>query len=130
MSISHSTNADTQANYNSTNWTYLNDISPTEGYHPDYNGNTSPVGVFNANGFGLFDMSGNVAEWCWDWDNIYSSDNQTAPTGPLEPYIGADRMIRGGSWYGNAFPCWVATRGNMDPNIRENWSGFRLVRRP
>jgi formylglycine-generating enzyme required for sulfatase activity len=91
-----------QANYYSTN-TYAYDISPTRGYNPIVAAGgspyTSPVGCFAANGYGLYDMAGNVWEWCWDWYGVYRDELQTDPRGPIS---GTIRMYRGGSWGHNA----------------------------
>ena len=93
-------NADTiqhaRANYFSTN-ALAYDTSPTRGYHPAYtNGgfHVSPVGCFAPNGYALYDMAGNVGEWCWDWysDVYYASSPGSDPRGPLS---GTDRLVRG-----------------------------------
>ena len=98
-----------QANYfSSSNMTY--DVSPTRGYHPAYSTgsppNTSPVGSFQANEYGLFDMAGNVWELVWDGYNSYSSSAQTNPRRPTS-ILG--RVFRGGSWQGSGPR--VAVRG-------------------
>ncbi len=93
--ISHS-----QANYYS-DASYAYDVSPTRAYHPTYNDGvwpyTSPVGSFRANGYGLYDMAGNVWEWCWDWygSSYYASSPSSDPRGPTSR---ASRVLRGGSW--------------------------------
>jgi len=85
--------------YSSTSYSY--DTSPTRGYHPAYNDGvypyTSPVGSFSANGYGLYDMAGNVWEWCWDWygSSYYGSSPGSDPRGPA---TGSYRVLRGGSW--------------------------------
>jgi formylglycine-generating enzyme required for sulfatase activity len=127
-------NADTimhsQANYYSSS-SYAYDISPTRGYHPTFNDGvypyTSPVGYFAANGYGLYDMAGNVWEWCWDWYGSYSSGSQTDPRGPTS---GSYRVIRGGCWDRNANRCRAAGRGNSSPPDRGNGIGFRSVLAP
>jgi formylglycine-generating enzyme len=122
-----STITHSQANYYSTN-AYSFDVSPTRGYHPNYaNGPwpyTSPVGSFAANGYGLYDMTGNVYEWCWDWGGDYSSVPQTNPRGPSS---GSTRVFRGGAWSGDADYCRVSSHFYVTPDYEVNNLGFRSV---
>lgn len=116
-----------RANYlSTTNGAY--DISATRGYHPTFNDAvfpyTSPVGFFAPNGYGLFDMSGNVLEICWDWYGVYSSSSQADPRGPTSPTLGTFRMIRGGSWDNQAL---VAPRSLLNQVSGLNNIGFRSV---
>ncbi len=86
---------------------------------------TSPVGKKQPNELGIYDMSGNVWEWCWDWKGEYSSSNQTDPRGPNS---GSYRVLRGGSWSLNPEYCRVAPRDFSDPAYRSINVGFRLAR--
>jgi hypothetical protein len=85
---------------------------------------THPVGTKTANELGIYDMSGNVLEWCYDWYDDYSSSSQTNPTGASS---GSNRVLRGGSWYFYAQYCRVALRNSRSPGIRNSVLGFRLV---
>jgi formylglycine-generating enzyme required for sulfatase activity len=119
-SISHD-----QANYNSAaNHNY--DLGPTRGYHPTYQAGsfpfTSPVGSFAANGYGLFDMAGNLFDWCWDWYAAYG--------GTLDPHGGSGiyPVVRGGSWGHGSEACRVANRDRYTLGTRSPNVGFRAAR--
>ncbi len=107
------------------------DTSPTRGFHPSFNDGvypyTSPVGYFAVSGYGLYDLAGNVWEWCWDLysSSYYSSSPGTDPRGPTS---GSYRGLRGGSWYGNALCARCPYRLNIgDPVSRDYGIGFRCV---
>jgi formylglycine-generating enzyme required for sulfatase activity len=120
-----------QANYYADPGYYTYDVSPTTGDHPNwYDGiypYTSVVGSFGANGYGLYDMAGNVYEWCNDWydRDYYDVSPEDNPTGPAG---GTYRILRGGNWYDLADLCRVANRGgNFTPVFRSYYGGFRIV---
>jgi formylglycine-generating enzyme required for sulfatase activity len=88
-------------------------------------GNTHPVGSKEPNGLGLYDMSGNVWEWCWDWYEDYIPLPGTNPTGA---YAGTHRVIRGGSCYDSAAFVRTSFRYSCVPSNRGVGVGFRVVR--
>jgi formylglycine-generating enzyme required for sulfatase activity len=103
-----------------------------DGNYP-YNGNakgtyrekTTAVGSFAANPWGLFDMHGNVYEWCWDWFGDYGSGSQTDPMGASS---GTTRVERGGSWNNHGQNLRSALRSYDTPSISLYILGFRLLR--
>ena len=86
---------------------------------------THPVGQKKPNGFGLYDMTGNVWEWVWDWYGAYSSGSQTDPTGTDS---GPFRVLRGGCWYNVARYTRVSRCYSFGPTRRDADLGFRLSR--
>lgn len=87
---------------------------------------TSEVKQKLPNGYGLYDMSGNVYEWCWDWFAPYGTEEQTDPVGPS---VGTDghRVVRGGSWNYDLRYCCVSFRLGA-PTVNRGTVGFRVVR--
>ena len=134
--ISHSS-----ANYrvyssNGTKNDYSYDVTPrppatgTYYYHPTHMADgypyTASVNSFTPNNYGLFNMSGNVWEWCWDLYNSYVAGLQTDPHGAVS---GSNRVFRGGSWDSFAYHCRVALRDDGGFPDRTNYFiGFRLAR--
>jgi formylglycine-generating enzyme required for sulfatase activity len=101
-------------------------ISDSTGWYDANSGNkTHQVGLKPPNAFGLYDMHGNVFEWCWDRIAAYSGGAQTDPSGPGS---GAYRALRGGSFGDTAEDVRSAYRGPYEPNSRYHILGFRILR--
>ena len=102
-----------------------NTIDNVAWYGNNSGSQTHNVATKSPNELGLYDMSGNVWEWCQDWYGDYSSGSQTNPTGPSS---GSDRVFRGGSWFDYARGCRVSLRYNNSPDARRGYSlGLRLA---
>ncbi|MDR3342860.1 MAG: SUMF1/EgtB/PvdO family nonheme iron enzyme [Treponema sp.] len=107
-----------QANYHG-NYPYNGNATGT------YREKTTAVGSFAANVWGLYDMHGNVWEWCWDWYGNYGSGSQTDPVGASS---GTRRVGRGGCWGGDGLSLRSAWRSDGTPSARVSILGFRLAR--
>ena len=104
-----------------------NNIDEVAWYTNNSGTQTHPVGQKQPNELGLYDMSGNVFEWCSDWYGSYSSGSQTNPTGPAN---GSRRVVRGGCCCDIARSCRVSNHYKDYPSYRSSYVGFRLACQP
>ena len=87
---------------------------------------THPVGEKKPNAWGLYDMHGNVWEWCWDW--WYGEYPTSPPENPMGPAAGSLRVFRGGCWLNDAGSCRSACRSRGSPTSPDGYLGFRVAR--
>ncbi|HOX06027.1 MAG TPA: formylglycine-generating enzyme family protein [Planctomycetota bacterium] len=99
-------------------------------FHANSGNTTHPVGEKKPNAWGLFDMHGNVAEWCNDWYREYVDGGWASQLDPAGPATGSSRVVRGGSWVHNTNGCRAARRGTLGPQNGDCSRGFRVVMVP
>ena len=122
VSIDNVWDSSANSRFRTANWTPQNFVNSNDGY-----AFSAPVGRFKPNPFGVYDMHGNVAEWCEDWydENYYG---KSPPEDPKGAASGSSRVIRGGGWSLFAVLCRAAGRNEDSPSSRYHGVGFRVVR--
>jgi formylglycine-generating enzyme required for sulfatase activity len=104
-----------------------NNINFVSWYSGNSQGKTQPVGTMNPNELGIYDMSGNVYEWCSDWFDYYTESPKTNPEGPEQ---GEFKIVKGGSWYGYIGGSRISCRASDDPGNKRSYIGFRVAMSP
>ncbi len=99
-------------------------VSSLAWFEANSGGKTHPVGQKKPNSLGVYDMSGNVAEWVFDRKGDYKAENKKNPIGPDS---GVNRVLRGGSWLDKSTNLRASSRSELTPSVRTNFIGFRLV---
>lgn len=110
--------------YKVTRYAGSNNIDEVAWYDANSGNTTHPVATKAPNELGLYDMTGNVWEWCQDWYALYCADDQTDPTGPE---TGNNRVLRGGCWNGGTNYDRISFRDNFRPSGSNSGGGLRLV---
>lgn len=107
-----------------TQYSGSNNLDEVAWYESNSGGKTHPVKTKKPNELGIYDMSGNVWEWCQDWFDAYKKGSQTSPTGPTS---GVSRVDRGGNWSTNVRYCYLSCRSFTYPEHGHNGLGLRLA---
>ena len=110
-----------QANYSGSGDVFESGTAPATTPVGYYNGSQLPSGIDMANGYGLYDMAGNVEEWCWDWHSSTYYGDSTANNNPRGPASGSNRVLRGGTWNNAAANLRCAYRSSRVP---QNYTGY------
>ena len=109
---------------NGQRYPWGNTINENQANYNNPDETTTPVNQYPPNGYGLYDMSGNMWQWCWDWYGSYGNTSQVDPRGPA---TGSIRLQRGGGMVGTEYNLRTAARIAGVPTYRDNYVGFRSV---